>query len=461
MNIFFINPPSDKKRIIRLIDCSHEAKANYLWQPNDYMIMSSLLGNDDKAYLIDGTADRMSKNEFLKRLNQNVEPHLIIYALSSVFWTSDLFYFNEIKKLFPNIPIYVIGDIFLEKEYQDYILGQCEGIISIPHIINFKKMAAKEKNIPGIQTEIDQIIHKNNTPIKVNNFGIPKHDIFLKSGYVFPFAQHKKFTTITSVWGCPFTCSYCTDSKIAPVIRDADSVIKELEYIKKLNIKELFFADKAFGYPYSNAYLILQILKTKFRFSWSCYFHPQLYKQDLLKLMKDAGCHTIIIGIDSQNLDSLKQYKRNVQTKKLEDLIYHANDLKINVCADFILGLEHETEQDVINTVEYSLKLPLDFASFNIAAPLPGSDIRKKAFDDGTMKFGEEGFDTLGFGGVLGNKNIKKDKLIELRDMAVKKFYFRWSYFLRRILRTKSFEHFIIQLKEMIFLFRNVCNREL
>ena len=183
-----------------------------------------------------------------------------------------------------------------------------------------------------------------------------------------------------------------------------------------------------------------------------------MYKQDLLKLMKDAGCHTIIIGIDSQNLDSLKQYKRNVQTKKLEDLIYHANDLKINVCADFILGLEHETEQDIINTVEYSLKLPLDFASFNIAAPLPGSDIRKKAFGDGTMKFGEEGFDTLGFGGVLGNKNIKKDKLIELRDMAVKKFYFRWSYFLRRILRTKSFEHFIIQLKEMIFLFRKVCN---
>lgn len=458
MNIFFINPPSDKKRIIRLIDCSHEAKANYLWQPNDYMIMSSLLGNDDKAYLIDGTADRMSKNEFLKRLNQNVKPHLIIYALSSVFWTSDLIYFNEIKKLFLNIPIYVIGDIFLEKEYQDYILGQCEGIISIPHIINFKKMAAKEKNIPGIQTEIDQIIHKNNTPIKVNNFGIPKHDIFLKSGYVFPFAQHKKFTTITSVWGCPFTCSYCTDSKIAPVIRDVDSVIKELEYIKKLNIKELFFADKAFGYPYSNAYQILKLLKTNFKFSWSCYFHPQLYKKDLLELMKDAGCHTIIIGIDSQNLESLKQYKRNVQTEKLDALISHANELKIDVCADFILGLEHETEQDVVNTVNYSLQLPLDFASFNIAAPLPGSDIRKRAFKEGTLKFGEEGFDTLGFGGVLGNKNIKKDKLIELRDMAVKKFYFRWSYFLRRILRTKSFEHFIIQLKEMIFLFRKVCN---
>ena len=62
MNFLFVNPPAHKKKkYMRLIDCSHEAKGDYLWQPNDFMIISSYLDKDDKATLIDGTADELNK----------------------------------------------------------------------------------------------------------------------------------------------------------------------------------------------------------------------------------------------------------------------------------------------------------------------------------------------------------------------------------------------------------------
>ena len=76
--------------------------------------------------------------------------------------------------------------------------------------------------------------------------------------------------------------------------------------------------------------------------------------------MKKGGCHTIIICIDSADLKSLAIYKRKVSEKTLSSLIDHANKIKLNVCADFIIGLPHETEQDVINTINYAKKIKID-----------------------------------------------------------------------------------------------------
>jgi len=51
MNILFSIPPSRSKRnIFRGIDCSHDAKADYLWQPYDLLIMSSYIKDEDNFH---------------------------------------------------------------------------------------------------------------------------------------------------------------------------------------------------------------------------------------------------------------------------------------------------------------------------------------------------------------------------------------------------------------------------
>ncbi len=87
MHLLFVNPPSPRNRsIIRLIDCSHEAKADYLWQPGDFMLISALLSPDDGASLIDGTADRLGEADFFRLVAGAIR--LIVFALSGVCWES-------------------------------------------------------------------------------------------------------------------------------------------------------------------------------------------------------------------------------------------------------------------------------------------------------------------------------------------------------------------------------------
>ncbi|OGG99687.1 MAG: hypothetical protein A2600_07760 [Candidatus Lambdaproteobacteria bacterium RIFOXYD1_FULL_56_27] len=456
MKILLLVPPSpDHKRIIRNIDCSHEAKADYLWQPNDLMLISALAKAEDEVRFVDGTADRMSREEFFTTLGHE-SWDLFVFCLSSAAWASDFGYFQETRALFPMTPAYVLGDIFLEKPYQEIILKEAEGIVILPHQCDLTAMAApgeKNRPLPGVMTQVGQNVLGPPTKPVYSELGSPRHELFLKPGYIFPFARHYKYATVTLMWGCPFSCSYCSDAHFPPVVRTPESVLSELESLEKLGVKELFFADKTFGFPQKNSMPLLEAMAKRFKFSWSCYFHPQHYDPVLLDAMVAAGCHTLIIGVDSANLDSLSVYKRHVSENKLLGLVRHADKKKVDVCADFIIGLAHETLEDVKLTLDFALSLPLDYASFNIAAPLPGSVIRQEALESGLLTIGSEGFDTLGHSGVLASAKIDSAALLKLRRKAVLKFYLRPSYLWRRLSRLSSLEHLTIQMRQAVGLF--------
>lgn len=457
MNIAFIIPPSPgKKKIIRLIDCSHEAKADYLWQPNDFMIISSLLSPEDDAALIDGTADELGEEDFFSQLDR-VKPDMLFFALSGVCWESDYYYFNKTRQFFNSTPFYVIGDIFQEQAYLEYILRECDGVVVNPYMLDIERMSDagrnEKKELPGVWTKPLNDRRYMDTGMRFTG-GYPRHELFLKKNYVFPFARHFRFATVTTMWGCPFACSYCPDSRFQPVVRPWQDIIRELAYLESLRIKELFFADKTFGYPAENITPLLKEMAGRFDFSWSCYFNPKLYRPEFLELMKAAGCHTMIVGIDSADTEMLGKYQRYVDKETIVALLSHADSLNMSVCGDFIIGLEQESEADIMSTIRFAMDLPLDFASFNIAAPLPGSELRRKAVTAGKMVFGKEGYDTLSHRGDLGISAVAYEKLRQLRNKAVRKFYLRPAYIIKRLRKTASAEHFLIQFRQMRAMFR-------
>ena len=219
--------------------------------------------------------------------------------------------------------------------------------------------------------------------------------------------------------------------------------------METLGIKELWIYDSTFGFYKKETVPLLEEMARKHAFSWSTFTNHQVCEPDFLELMKAAGCHTIILGIDSVSERNLKDFKRNSTISKLEKAISKANDLNMNICADFILGLENETRTDLENTISYAMKLPIDYASFNVIVPTPGTSVSEKLKKEGASIFDLVNFDSLGREGNIGNKHLSGDEIIALRNKAVRKFYLRPRHLLRRLSKTTSLEHFQIQLEEM------------
>jgi radical SAM superfamily enzyme YgiQ (UPF0313 family) len=371
----------------------------------------------------------------------------------------DIAFLKALRNAHPDVPILCLGDALLERSNLSDALEIADGAISSP--LTFR---------PELITEWSRsFISTHGAALGLNNFAdskerkrvtlgrplAPRHELFLHPRYRWPFSRHRRYTSVTTTWGCPYSCSYCTASNLPPLYRPAEEILTELRAIKRLGVREIYFADKSFGIPQENVRKILHgMVAERFDFSWSSYFHPNQFTPEVLEMMKAAGCHTIIIGIETRNLNRLRAMGRVISEEKLDSLLKHADRIGLDVCGDFIIGLPGEKEDDVRGSLAYALSLPLAFASFNIATPLPSTSIRREQIQAGRMSGHDHHFDTTGLSRILPTDHLSSSMLLELRDDAVRRFYLNPAYLLRRIRRIRSLEHFLIQAQEALEIIR-------
>src|SRR3989338_2086494 len=185
--IITIPPSPDNKKISRFTDCSLESKASYLYQPIEMMIFTSHLDPTDEMVFIDGTADSLSEEEFLKRV-RGARGDILFFPFASMVWKSDYAYFQKVKQCLPDIPVFVIGDICLDKLYRSIILKDCDGLVVNPYGIDLEKMiqvrnGSNAVKLPGVCTdEKEEVATSSKKPIHVKS-RVPRHEVFSKRAY--------------------------------------------------------------------------------------------------------------------------------------------------------------------------------------------------------------------------------------------------------------------------------------
>ena len=441
--VLFVNPPVIScKKIIRIFDCGMESKGNYLFQPYSHLQLSSLFV-DHHVKFIDCVADKISLVELLTEI-ATFSPDFLVSSISNTTRNEDLSYVREVYKQHPNLYHYIFGDLFLESYYREMFLAYTDNIIKDPFWNCYSRI------------EIEWLMQiQEESSVDAVKYGISKHKLFLSNSYRWPFGRYKKYSTIMFGWGCPYSCSYCPISSIGYKHRDVEAIQEELVYIAELGIKELYVADKSFGIEKDKTLQILNyMVKHNFKFSWSAYMHPNQHSDDLLKMMKMAGCHTIIVGIETLDVDILKNNNRNVKIAQIVKLIDKCSEYGIDICGDFIIGLPGEGYQSISKTIDFSCTSMLDYASFNIASPLPGTSIKASVISMGVYNETEDYIDSSGLNGVLCSDRLSSEEIIGLRSRALIKFYLRPRYLIRRFFKIRSLEHLGIQLAEMRELFR-------
>ncbi len=462
MRVSFVNPPIVPfRKIMRNFDCATESKGNYLYQPYDMLLMSGKVPTDWPLQFIDAIADK-STNQAVFHKIKSYAPDIIVCSVAATNWEQDLQFLKTLRAEYPDKFLLVFGDLFIEEAPCEEVKNIVDGIFTSPVMFSFEELA-KFKNRKDFIAQ-EYVGFRNSTFYSRSDLKTPtqitlqntRHELFRHSQYKWPFNRYFEYTTIFTAWGCPYSCSYCILNKFPNYWRDYRDIIEEMKKVKTLNFKEIYIGDRSFGLPLQNVIKLMDaMISEEFNFSWSTYFHPNQYNPELLDKMKLSGCHTIVVGIESSDIASLKQYGRHVRLEQYNAMIEHAQRIGMNICGDFIIGLPNDTKESIEHTIEYALNLKLDYASFNIAAPLAGSSIRAMAIKDGKMKIDEEQFDSLGRNKVVSVSHVNEKEIIRLRNEAIRKFYFRPGYLLKRIRKTKNLQHFVIQALEASSLIKN------
>jgi radical SAM superfamily enzyme YgiQ (UPF0313 family) len=159
-----------------------------------------------------------------------------------------------------------------------------------------------------------------------------------------------------------------------------------------------------------------------------------------------------MFGIESANEDILKKYKKNTKREQMERALGTTRRLGLRSVGTFVVGLPGESAESIRFTIGYACKLPLDYASFNIATPRFGSTFRKVMKEQGTINLDRMTYDssrtTPDWVEEVKADDIPNEQIFELQRLAIRKFYLRPGYLFRRLVSLKSFYQFTTQLRE-------------
>lgn len=446
--VLLLNPPG-KKPYVRDYYCSKISKSNYLFHPVDLLILSGRLAELYEVGLVDAIADRMDENTCLSMINA-FSPDVIVSLIGAVSLEEDIPFLERLKK--EGRLIIVSGDASLENT-EKWLNGYpfIDAVIldfTSDDIIYYLK--GNHSAITGMVYRTEEGISKVK-PIRPRNevffLPIPRHDLFSSKNYRFPFVRHKKFATVLTDYGCPFRCSFCVMSTLGYRYREVENVIEELKTLKGLGKKEIFFIDQTFGINKKRTLDLCRRMKEEgFYLGWVCYSRVDLVNEEVIRGMKEAGCHTIIFGVESASEEILKKYQKGYNKTQIRDAFKLCKKYNIRTVATFILGLPEETEETANETIEFLKELDCDFASFNVAVPRMNTPLRQEAIKEGLITSDLEIMDQGGSSIAMPTRNLTMEQVQELKKKAIRGFYLRPSYLWRRLKGVSS----LYELKEQV-----------
>ncbi|MBF0205749.1 MAG: radical SAM protein [Oligoflexia bacterium] len=239
---------------------------------------------------------------------------------------------------------------------------------------------------------------------------------------------------VTTSRGCPFTCTFC-NRLFGNVFRyrSVEQVVHEIRFIiEKFNIKNFSFSSDTFTF---DRQYVLKLCRTLLKenlaakISWTCNTRVDCLDDEIIEAIKEAGCKSIALGLESGTQELLDKMKKNIKVANFEAVIKKLKKSGIKVMANFILGLPYDDEKSIQTSIDTACRLPLDSCSFSIFVPFPGSEIIKKL--DQKLKFDNNWdlFSTQAPYYLYPHPQLSRKRVLFLHKYAYFKFYFRPRYF--------------------------------
>ncbi|NLX12696.1 MAG: B12-binding domain-containing radical SAM protein [Phycisphaerales bacterium] len=187
--------------------------------------------------------------------------------------------------------------------------------------------------------------------------------------------------------GCPVGCDYCSVTKFnGPNIRrrDIDDLIEEWNQTPRRFV--FVVDDNFFGVGPKHAEhtkeVLRQIIKRGKKRLWFSQTTINMGEDaEGLKLAYQAGCRGMLIGFESFNPESLKDFHKGINRKNIsryKELVDGFHRAGIPVFGAFIIGADQDTEETVADTAIQSVKLGIDTIQITNLTPLPGTKLYER-----------------------------------------------------------------------------------
>ncbi len=194
-------------------------------------------------------------------------------------------------------------------------------------------------------------------------------------------AEKKSVNIITS-YGCQYNCFFCANRFLSGsriVYRPIEDVLEEIDYfVENYEVEQISFMD-------DNIVADKKRAKTLFNEIIQRHYDLEIQignlsawdlDEELIALMRDAGCTRVGISVESGSQRVLYQIMHKpLNLAIIPSLVALFRKYNIMLIADFLIGLPGETWEEIRMSMAYAEQMDADLCNINIAVPYPGTEL--------------------------------------------------------------------------------------
>ena len=352
-----------------------------------------------KVDFIDCDVENVNLAELVKRTDEN-EYDLVGLSATSPIYHKALKIAEAIKEELPEMKIIIGGDHIniagAEVFYDCFdFAAKGEAEETWPEFLQLFAKGSDDFSA------VDGLLWRDNGKTVVNKprrlfpdldqLPIPAVHLTKMEKYKMSFAMSKnrrigKFASIMMSRGCPFKCSFCSESSDVKYagnvekmrIRSAKNIVDEIEFhVKTHGICHFFFMDSNITIKKKHTVeLCNEIISRNLGITFEGWTRANLINEDLMKLMVQAGLVRLSCGIESGDPAILKIIKKEVPLDAIREFFKYSHTCGVEITCSAMLGSPGETKQSVEKTIKFLHSIPeLLYTNFSIANPYPGTEM--------------------------------------------------------------------------------------
>ena len=449
MKITLVSPPSTIEE--RYPKGHPLRKAIQVVEPLGLAYIAAVLEqNHFEVEILDCIAEELTVSDLVQRIKHSNPSVVGISAVTPNIHVA-LKLANEIKRVLPDITIVLGGvhpTLFPQQILKNggvdiVVIG--EGEYTMLELSETLDRGRELSDVLGIAYRKDgKITICPPRPLEndLDNLPFPARYLLPMHSYK-PFI-HKRYPAhaLMSSRGCPFQCVFCCRdiSGRHHRLRSVGNVIEEIKVLtEEYNTKEVDFQEPIFCLNKKWTENFCQkLIEENLDIVWSAQTRVDMVDETLLRLMKKSGCWMLYYGIEAGDQLLLDNMKKNVELSQIRKSVELTSKVGIKAWGSFMFGLPGENPDLAHKTLNFAKSLPLDFASFHLTTPFPGTELWYKSNEWGEIKTNFSKFTQLNAVFIPSGWKGRESDLQNMIGVAFKEFYFRPSYVLRQILKIRS-----------------------
>lgn len=272
----------------------------------------------------------------------------------------------------------------------------------------------------------------------LDKYPFPAYHLIDFDNYFPPVSAYKDLPAMNVLMtrGCPGKCTFCNSAMTTLRSRSAESMVELIKMLRyRYGVRQIYFYDDTFtSVPKTVRTFCEKMIADKVDVKWICYARGDMFKDPLVELMARAGCHQILVGIESGSDTLMKDIGKPIKKEHYKDMVDLAHKHGMEVRGSFIIGHLNETRDTMEETLQFAKDIDLDFFQVNILTPYPGTQLYREAKEKGLLL--HEEYDKYGQNEVILKLNhLAPEDVLAFDSNSFYRFFLRPRVLWRQIRR--------------------------